>query len=88
MEVFPLTTTRWDGIVRVIDAWSGGLSRSLAHPMFLYELGWGAQKSFGKAAAVAWILFLIILVIGMINFAITRRISSSDMAPTKRGGKR
>jgi GNAT superfamily N-acetyltransferase len=39
MDVSPLTKTRWDGIVRVIDAWSGGLSRSLAHPMFLYELG-------------------------------------------------
>ena len=45
--------------------------------MYLYELGWGAQKSFGRAAAVAWILFLIIVVIGLINFAITRRISSS-----------
>ena len=67
----------------------GGSDRQwMTVTMFLYELGWGAQKSFGKAAAVAWILFLIILVIGMINFAITRRISSSDMAPTKRGGKR
>ena len=39
MEALPLTKPRWDVIVRVIDAWSGGLSRSLAHPMFLYELG-------------------------------------------------
>jgi cellobiose transport system permease protein len=54
--------------------------------MYLYELGWGAQKSFGRAAAVAWILFLIILVIGLINFSITRRISS-DAAP-KSGRKK
>jgi cellobiose transport system permease protein len=60
----------------------GGSDRQwMTVTMYLYELGWGAQKSFGKAAAVAWILFLIIVVIGLINFAITRRISSS-------GGKR
>jgi cellobiose transport system permease protein len=51
--------------------------------MYLYELGWGAQKSFGRASAVAWILFLIILVIGAINFMITQRISGTD----SKGGK-
>ncbi len=45
--------------------------------MYIYELGWGAQKSFGRAAAVAWILFLIIIIIGMVNFMITRRISDT-----------
>ena len=30
--------------------------------MYIYELGWGNQKSFGRASAVAWILFLIIVV--------------------------
>lgn len=39
MEARPLTKERWDRIVRVIDSWSGGLSRSLAHPIFFYELG-------------------------------------------------
>jgi GNAT superfamily N-acetyltransferase len=39
MDVKPLTKERWDRIVRVIDSWSGGLSRSLAHPIFFYELG-------------------------------------------------
>ncbi|MBX9244255.1 sugar ABC transporter permease [Actinotalea ferrariae] len=56
----------------------GGADRQwMTVTMFLYELGWGAQKSFGRAAAVAWILFLIIVVIGLINFAITRRIAST-----------
>ena len=60
----------------------GGSDRQwMTETMYLYELGWGAQKSFGRAAAVAWILFLIIIVIGLLNFALTRRISSS-------GGKR
>ena len=45
--------------------------------MYLYELGWGAQKSFGRASAVAWILFLIILIIGGINFMATQRISGT-----------
>ena len=56
----------------------GGSDRQwMTMTMYLYELGWGTQKSFGRASAVAWLLFLIILVIGMINFAITRRIAST-----------
>lgn len=51
--------------------------------MFLYELGWGAQKSFGRAAAVAWILFVIIVIIGLVNFAVTRRIASSSGSTRK-----
>uniref|UniRef100_UPI00356327E7 carbohydrate ABC transporter permease n=1 Tax=Actinotalea sp. TaxID=1872145 RepID=UPI00356327E7 len=63
----------------------GGADRQwMTLTMYLYELGWGAQKSFGRASAVAWILFLIIVVIGVINFSITRRIAASG--PT--GGKR
>ncbi|OKL54146.1 ABC transporter permease [Bowdeniella nasicola] len=50
--------------------------------MYLYEIGWGSQRNFGRAAAIAWILFLIIVLIGMINFAITRRIASDE------GGKK
>jgi cellobiose transport system permease protein len=45
--------------------------------MYLYNLGWG-QFDFGKAAAVAWILFLIIVVFSIINLFITSRISTSD----------
>ena len=57
----------------------GGSDRQwMTVTMYLYELGWGAQKSFGRASAVAWILFLIILVIGAINFMLTRRISGTD----------
>ena len=46
--------------------------------MYLYELGWGPQRSFGRASAVAWLLFLIIIAIGMVNYALTSRISSSE----------
>jgi cellobiose transport system permease protein len=62
----------------------GGADRQwMTVTMYLYELGWGAQKSFGRAAAVAWILFLIIIAIGLLNFAITRRISTAGSAPGK-----
>jgi len=44
--------------------------------MYLYELGWG-QRDFGRAAAVAWLLFLIIVFIAMINFLITRKIADT-----------
>ena len=63
---------------------NGGSDRQwMTVTMYLYELGWGAQKSFGRASAVAWILFLIILVIGGINFLITQRISGTST----KGGK-
>jgi len=63
----------------------GGADRQwMTLTMYLYETGWGAQKSFGRASAIAWLLFLIIVVFGVINFMITRRIAASG--PT--GGKR
>lgn len=42
--------------------------------MFMYELGWGNQRNFGRAAAVAWILFLVIVVFALVNFWLTSRI--------------
>jgi cellobiose transport system permease protein len=45
--------------------------------IYLYRLGWD-QFKFGRAASVAWLLFLVIVAIGLINLAITRRIASSE----------
>lgn len=39
MHIRPLTKADYDTIVTVIDDWSGGLSRNLAHPIFFHELG-------------------------------------------------
>ncbi|HEV1991744.1 MAG TPA: sugar ABC transporter permease [Candidatus Dormibacteraeota bacterium] len=47
--------------------------------IYLYKLGW-FQQNFGRAAAVAWLLFLVIVVIGLANLAITRRIASNEGA--------
>ncbi|WP_235020007.1 carbohydrate ABC transporter permease [Ruania rhizosphaerae] len=45
--------------------------------MYLYNLGWG-QFDFGRAASVAWILFLLIVAFGLVNLAITSRIASTE----------
>lgn len=49
--------------------------------IYLYELGW-TRSDFGLASAVAVLLFLLIVAIGIINFTITRRIATAE------GGKR
>ncbi|MDU0347460.1 sugar ABC transporter permease [Actinomyces sp. MRS3W] len=61
----------------------GADNQWLTLTMYLYQLGWGPQKSFGRASAVAWILFLIILLFAALSFMLTRRISSSGTTPTK-----
>jgi cellobiose transport system permease protein len=47
--------------------------------IYLYNLGWG-QLEFGRAAAVAWLLFVVIVIIGALNYFITKRITSSEGA--------
>ncbi|MEY2848020.1 MAG: hypothetical protein RI885_685 [Actinomycetota bacterium] len=54
----------------------GASSQWMTITIYLYNLGWG-QLNFGRAAAVAWLLFLIIVVIGLINLAVTRSIAGS-----------
>ena len=51
----------------------GAAQQWLTITLYLYDIGWG-QWNFGRAAALAWILFLIILVIGLINLLVTRRL--------------
>ncbi len=66
----------------------GGSDRQwMTVTMYIYELGWGSQKSFGRAAAVSWILFLIIILVGVLNFLITQRISSGDSKKVEKAAK-
>jgi len=51
--------------------------------MYIYELGW-TQRNLGRAAAVAWLLFLLILVISLVNFTLTRRIATDSTRPARR----
>lgn len=72
--------------VRVFDSEGrGGASGQwLTVTLYLYNLGWGNQKSFGRASAVALILFAIIIVIGLLNFWLTNRISSAGTRAARR----
>ncbi|MDP9027665.1 MAG: sugar ABC transporter permease [Actinomycetota bacterium] len=57
---------------------AGGSNQQwLTLTVYLHNVGWFQDGSFGRAAAVAWLLFLLIVLVGLINLAITRRISSN-----------
>ncbi|HLR28494.1 MAG TPA: sugar ABC transporter permease [Ruania sp.] len=75
--------------VRMFDAKGlGGPSKDwMTTVLYLYDVAWGNQKDFGRAAAVAWLLFLLILLIGLINFMLTTRIATVDSAPAKTSKK-
>jgi cellobiose transport system permease protein len=64
---------------RVFDQFGrGGAGQQwLTITLYLYDIGWG-QWNFGRAAAMAWLLFAIIMLIGLINLFITRRVVRDD----------
>lgn len=57
----------------------GGASQQwLTLTVYLYNVGWFQSGKFGHAAAIASILFLVIVAIGIVNVLITRRIASNE----------
>jgi cellobiose transport system permease protein len=50
--------------------------------IYIYNLGWN-ESNFGRASAVAWLLFLVIIIFGAINLVITRSIASSGSRLSK-----
>jgi len=55
--------------------------------LYLWDLAFN-RGDFGRASAVAWILFLIIIAIGLINFALSRRIASAEAVVGRRRTRR
>jgi cellobiose transport system permease protein len=51
--------------------------------MLIRNTGWD-ELNFGRAAAVAWLLFLLIVLIGVINLLITRRVANSSSVKVER----
>ena len=49
----------------------GAANQWLTISLYMYKLGW-LDFNFGRAAALAWILFLLILTVGLINLIVTR----------------
>lgn len=45
--------------------------------LYLYEQGW-VNRKLGRAAAIAWLLFLLIVIFAILNMVLTRRIASGD----------
>jgi cellobiose transport system permease protein len=51
--------------------------------LYLYELAF-PRRDFGRAAATAWILFVIIVLAGLLNFAISKAIRTADVKPSRK----
>jgi len=65
---------------RMYDQYGTGGSdyQWLTITMLIRNTGWD-ELNFGRAAAVAWLLFILIVLIAVINLLITRRISQSSV---------
>ncbi|SIO07410.1 carbohydrate ABC transporter permease [Agromyces cerinus] len=55
--------------------------------LYLWDLAFNRQE-FGRASAVAWMLFVIIVAFGLLNFWFSRRIASSEARVSKRRTRR
>lgn len=51
--------------------------------LYLWEMAFFRQD-FGRAAAIAWLLFLLIVAIGLVNFAISKRIATAESSHVKK----
>ncbi|MGB9033308.1 ABC transporter permease [Arthrobacter sp. UCD-GKA] len=54
--------------------------------LYLWDLAFN-RGDFGKASAVAWLLFLIIIGVGLLNFFISRSIASADAKHHAKSGR-
>lgn len=74
------------------SGYGGNNGEYLTLALYLWRLGFGSvtigQPNMGRAAAVAWLLFLVIVVFALINFILTRRIASAGNGPAKEPAKR
>lgn len=67
---------------------AGGAQRQFQTTvLYLWEMAFQRQN-FGKASAVAWLLFLIIVLVGVINFLISKKIATADTKPRRPRSKR
>jgi cellobiose transport system permease protein len=74
---------------RLFDpATAGGSQRQFQTTvLYLWEMAFQRQN-FGKASTIAWLLFLIIVLFGVINYLISRRIATADAAEPSRAARR
>lgn len=58
-------------------AGGGALDQGLTMTLYLYEEAF-VRSSFGYSSAIAWVLFLIIVLFSLVNLFVTNRIKSAD----------
>ena len=62
----------------------GGANRQFQTTvLYLWEMAF-FRRDFGEAAAIAWLLFLLIVIFGLLNFFVSRRIASSEQRSFER----
>jgi cellobiose transport system permease protein len=64
----------------------GGVFRTVV--FYLWNVGFSAKAQLGKAAAIAWLLFFIILLVTALNFWLSSRISGQESTVGRRGRRR
>ena len=55
--------------------------------LYLWDMAFN-RGNFGKASAIAWLLFLLIVLIGILNFLVSRRIASAETSRARRRTRR
>lgn len=63
-----------------LDGNGGANNQWLTLTMYIYNLGWN-QLNFGRASAVACVLLVLIIGIGLLSYGITRRLSQENERP-------
>ncbi len=71
--------------IRAFDpqGFGGGDKQWLTLVVYIQELGWGSQRNFGRAAAVAWLLFIVVALFAAVNFYISSKIATSGSIKPK-----
>lgn len=65
----------------------GGVFRTVV--LYMYDTGFnGAKADLGKAAAIAWLLFFLILLVSGLNFFLTRMIADDGSRKSEKKAKR
>ncbi len=55
--------------------------------LYLWEMAF-FRRDFGEAAAIAWLLFLLIVAFALLNFLISRRIATTELRSTRKKASR
>ena len=65
----------------------GSLNEFQTVAMYIYETTFTNNYNVGRGAAISWLLFLIILIFALINFALVRRsVKGTDLMSGQRSG--